>query len=58
MSSKKAFDRGLLTGLLLMLGGQGVHWFITPQSHPDAGSFLQALAKRQSLASAGRPWRM
>ena len=38
MSSKKAFDRGLLAGLLLMLGAQGVYWFITSQSHPDAGS--------------------
>ncbi len=53
MNSKKAFDRGLLAGLLLMLGAQGVYWFITPMSHPDAGSTQTALVVLQCLAGLG-----
>ena len=53
MSSKKAFDRGLLAGLLLMLGAQGVYWFITPHSHPDAGSLRTALVAIQCLVGFG-----
>jgi len=53
MSSKKAFDRGLIAGVLLMLGAQGVYWFITPMSHPAAGSMQTALVVVQCLAGLG-----
>ena len=53
MNTKRAFDRGLIAGLLLMLGGQAIYWFITPMSHPDAGSTQTALVALQCLVGLG-----
>lgn len=37
MPARQAFDWGTLAGMLFMLGAYGVHWMITPMSHPRAG---------------------
>ncbi len=36
MTESTAFGRGLVVGLFAMVGGQAVHWFLTPAAHPDA----------------------
>ena len=38
MSGNKAFDRGVLAGVLLSVGASAMHWFITPAAHPDAST--------------------
>lgn len=38
MTERDTFNRGVMAGLLAMIGGQAVHWFLTPMSHPDATS--------------------
>ncbi len=51
MSLKKAFDRGLIAGMLLMLGAQAVYWFIG--GHPDASSVRTALVVVQCVVGLG-----
>lgn len=53
MSSKKAFDRGMFAGILLMLGAQGLYWFITTSAHPDASSLRTALVALQCVVGFG-----
>lgn len=36
MNSQKAFNTGMLAGILLAVAGQAGNWLITPMSHPDA----------------------
>ena len=47
------FDRGVLTGTLLMLGASAVHWLITPMRHPDASTLEHAWAIAQALGAFG-----
>lgn len=34
---ERIFSEGMLCGMLLIIGANGLHWFITPAAHPDAG---------------------
>lgn len=36
MTDGTSFSRGLVVGIFAMVGGQAVHWFLTPMNHPDA----------------------
>ncbi len=36
MSPNRAFDSGMLAGMLFALAASGVNWLISPTSHPDA----------------------
>jgi hypothetical protein len=38
MRQHSGFADGVLAGLLLSLGAQAIHWFITPMAHPDAST--------------------
>jgi hypothetical protein len=53
MSNDKGFDRGLLAGVLLMLGASAAHWFITPMAHPDASTMQRIGATAQALLGFG-----
>ena len=35
---QRAFDSGLLAGILAAVSGQAGNWLITPMRHPDAGT--------------------
>jgi hypothetical protein len=49
MSERSQFDRGMAAGALTMVGGLGLHWFISP--HPDAGILRHWLAGAEVLMS-------
>ena len=53
MSSNNAFDRGLVAGVLLMLGAGAIHWFITPAAHPDPSSLQRVGTVIQAVAGFG-----
>lgn len=53
MNSMKAFDRGMLAGILLMVGAQGLYWFATASAHPDASSLRTAMVAFQCVAGFG-----
>lgn len=53
MSPKKAFDRGMFAGILLMLGAQGLYWFATMSAHPDASNLRTALVALQCVVGFG-----
>lgn len=36
MANDRSFERGVAAGILLMLGADAGHWFITPAAHPTA----------------------
>ena len=57
MTENSLFNRGLLTGMLLMLGAQAVHWFITPISHPDAGALrTTGVGVQAAIGFGGALW--
>lgn len=47
------FIKGLFAGILLMLGGQAGHWFITPLAHPDASTLRHVLVALQAVIGFG-----
>jgi threonine/homoserine/homoserine lactone efflux protein len=53
MSNDKGFDRGLLAGVLLMLGASAMHWFITPMAHPGASTLQRVGVIAQALIGFG-----
>ena len=53
MPSQRAFDMGLLAGVLLILGGNAGNWLITPMSHPTASSFQHTWEIGQFIACTG-----
>jgi hypothetical protein len=38
MSKSSGFDRGILAGMLIMVGAVSGNWLITPAQHPDAST--------------------
>lgn len=52
MNPHKAFDRGMLAGILLMLGGHAGHWFIA-YGHPGSGAVRTVLVAVQLVAGFG-----
>jgi hypothetical protein len=53
---ERAFSRGLLAGVLLMLGGRALHWLLNPK-HQDAGTRRVAVVAGQAAAGfAGSAW--
>jgi hypothetical protein len=57
MTDSKSFNRGLVVGLFAMVGGQAVHWFLTPMNHPDA-SVLRTVgvAVQATIGFGGALW--
>lgn len=51
MSQKRAFNLGVFAGMLLIIGAQALHWFITP--HPEASSVRAMAVTLQALVSFG-----
>lgn len=51
MTERTPFNLGLVAGALLSVGGQALHWFITP--HPDASSARVIAVALQALLSFG-----
>lgn len=47
------FLAGVLCGVLLMWGADGIHWFITPVSHPDASTAQSLGVAAQVILSNG-----
>ena len=36
MADSRSFERGVVAGILLMLGADAGYWFVTPAAHPAA----------------------
>ena len=53
MSNHSGFDRGVLAGLLIAVGGSAVNWMITPMSHPDASNLRTAGIDIQAVLGLG-----
>jgi len=53
MSNHSGFDRGVLAGLLIAVGGSAVNWMITPMSHPDASRLRTIGVAIQALLGLG-----
>lgn len=53
MTERDTFSRGVMVGLLAMIGGQAVHWFLTPLSHADATPLRTAGVGVQALLGLG-----
>ena len=53
MAENKSFNRGLLVGILAMLGAQAAHWFLTPMNHPDASALRTTGVGIQVVAGFG-----
>jgi hypothetical protein len=53
MTDQKSFDWGMVAGVLLMLGANALHWFITPMRHPDATTFQQLATGAQAVVGVG-----
>lgn len=53
MRKSTAFSRGVLTGVLAMIGASAAHWLITPMQHPDASIMQQLLTVVQLLIGFG-----
>ena len=51
MSERRAFNHGMVAGILLMVGAQAAHWFIA--GHPDAGSVRMYLVVLQLVSGLG-----
>ena len=51
MSSNRAFDSGMLAGILFMVAASAGHWLITPASHPDATTLRVAAVVVQAVGS-------
>lgn len=57
MRDNTSFRRGLLVGVLLMLGSHAVHWLLTPASHPDASlARIIAVGMQAILGYGGALW--
>ncbi len=51
MSQRRMFNLGVAAGMLLIIGAQALHWFITP--HPDASSAREVAVALQAIVSFG-----
>jgi hypothetical protein len=57
MEKDTSFNRGVLAGSLLMIGGQAAHWFMTSGSHPDATTLRAVgVAVQGAVGFAGALW--
>jgi hypothetical protein len=53
---ERAFNRGLLAGILLVLGGRALRWLLEP-AHQDASTRRVAVVAGQAAAAlAGSAW--
>jgi hypothetical protein len=55
MTELSSFRRGLLAGMLLMLGGQAVNWFIGGGT-PDASTIRTIAVALQAIVGFGGAW--
>jgi len=53
MNNHSGFDRGVLAGLLIAVGGSAVNWMITPMSHPDASNLRTIGVAIQAVVALG-----
>ena len=54
---QRSFLNGVLCGMLLMVGVDGVHWFLTPLAHPEAStSQMLAVAAQVMLCFSVAAW--
>lgn len=49
----KAFNRGLLVGILLMIGATAIHWFLTPGLYADATGWRKLMVAGQAAFGLG-----
>ena len=57
MMEQSSFARGFLAGILLMIGGQAVNWFIAWSGAPDASTLrTTAVALQAILGFSGASW--
>ncbi len=49
MTRRRAFVRGLLAGMLVMLASDALRWILSPAMHPSASSLRHGLAAAQGV---------
>jgi hypothetical protein len=56
MTENTSFNRGFLSGILLMLGAEAVHWFIGVGT-PEAGALrVTAVVAQAAIGLGGGAW--
>jgi len=55
MAKPTSFNRGVLAGILLSLGAQALHWFITPD-HIHASALREVGVALQATVGFGGAW--
>lgn len=53
MTRNERRDRAAVAVLLAMVGGQAIHWLMTPASHPQATDLRTALVVVQAVLGFG-----
>ena len=53
MTGNNSFSRAVVVVTLALMGGQAVHWLLTPTNHPDAGTFRTIAVAVQALVGFG-----
>ena len=53
MPSKNSSGQAVVALMLALVGGQAVHWLITPAQHPDASSARALAVALQAVAGWG-----
>lgn len=53
MTKQKPFEWGVVAGMLLILGADALHWFITPMQHPDASTMMRLAMGAQAVVGIG-----
>ena len=48
-SARDFFPHGVAAGMLLVLGADALHWFITPAAHPGASATVTAAMAAQAV---------
>ena len=57
MTDTKSFKRGSVVMVVAVVGGQAVHWFLTPMDHPEASMFRTvAVGVQAAVGFAGAIW--
>lgn len=56
MNTTSSFNRGATAGVLLMIGGQAVHWFIDSANHGASSARTAAVALQAVVGIGAYVW--
>ena len=53
MAKRDFFGHGVAAGMLVVIGADALHWFITPAAHPGASALLSVGVALQAVVALG-----